>query len=195
MNADTLRAAPKLLSTARLRMEFPRPEHAATVMESVNASLPSLKFVGWGQVAFDAERARRFCERDAQRVSVGECLIYFAFEARSGAFVGNLDLHSFDFEVPRCEIGYVADSRCVGRGLMYEAATELLRIGFELGLERIAAYCDARNRRSIRFAEQLGLQREGLLRSFSRDPRGELCDEVVLALQRHDPRPVLRRRR
>ena len=192
MNADRLKSAPRTLWTPRLRLEQPRAEHAAAVMGSVNASLSELRHLGWGQAAFDAERALRFCEHDRELVAAGECLIYFAFERASGAFVGNLDLHSFAFDVPRCEIGYVGDARLAGRGLMFEAAAEVLRLGFALGVQRIEACCDARNLRSIHFAEQLGMQREGLLRSYARDPQGGLCDDVVLALLRNDPQPAVR---
>ena len=192
MNADTLKSAPAMLWTPRLRLEHPRPEHAAAVMESINASLPELRFIDWGLAAFDAERALRFCCKDMELVASGACLIYFAFERSSGAFVGNLDLHSFDFDVPRCEIGYVGDSRRAGEGLMFEAATEVLRLAFALGVQRVEASCDARNLRSIAFAEQLGMQREGLLRSHDRDPQGALCDDVILALLRDDPRPGVR---
>ena len=189
MNIDTLLGAPAQFTTARLRLERPRSEHAAVVMESVNASLAELRYIGWGQAAFDAERALRFCTHDAELVAAGECLIYFAFEQASGAFIGNLDLHSFDFDVPRGEIGYVGDVRRAGSGLMFEAATALLRLGFELGLERIEAVCDARNLRSIAFAEMLGMTREGLLRAHDRDPQGGLCDDVVLAMLRGDRWP------
>jgi len=186
VNAASLEAAPTTLLTARLRLELPRIDHAAVVMEGVNASLHALRFVGWGQAAFDAGRAQRFCERDAARVAAEECLIYFAFEQVGGAFVGNLDLHSFDFDVARCQIGYVGESRRAGRGLMHEAATAMVQLAFALGLERVEAYCDVRNARSIRFAERLGMRREGVACSSSRDPQGELCDEQVLARRRED---------
>ncbi len=192
MDVETLKAAPHTLHTPNLRLEQPRAEHAAAVMDGVNASLPELRYIGWGQGAFDVQRALRFCEHDRALVAAGECLIYFAFERVGGAFVGNLDLHSFAFEVPRCEIGYVGDVRRAGRGLMFEAATEVLRLGFALGVLRIEARCDARNLRSIRFAERLGMRREGRLRSYARDPQGGLCDDVVLALLRDDPQPSAR---
>lgn len=193
MNTETLLSAPAHFTTARLRLERPRPEHAAVVMESINASLAELRFVDWGRQAFDPERALRFCTRDAELVARGECLIYFAFEQRSGAFVGNLDLHSFDFDVPRGEIGYVGDTRRAGTGLMFEAATAMLKLGFELGLHRIEASCDARNLRAIAFAQMLGMTREGLLRGHDRDPQGALCDDVVLAMLRTDPWPSYNR--
>jgi RimJ/RimL family protein N-acetyltransferase len=192
MNRDTLKVAPATLWTSRLRLEKPRTEHAAAVMESINASLPELRYIDWGVAAFDAERALRFCEKDAELVASGTCLIYFAFERDSGAFVGNLDLHSFDFDVPRCEIGYVGDSRRAGSGLMFEAATAVLRLAFELGVVRVEAVCDARNARSIAFAQKLGMTREGLLRAHDRDPQGALCDDVLLALLSTDPFPAYR---
>lgn len=193
MDKHTLLGAPAQFTSARLRLERPRAEHAAAVMDSINASLAELRYIGWGGQAFDAERALRFCTKDAALVAAGECLIYFAFEEGSGAFVGNLDLHSFDHDVPRCEIGYVGDARRAGSGLMFEAATAVLKLGFGLGLERIEAVCDARNARSIAFAEMLGMTREGLLRAHDRDPQGQLCDDVVLAMLRGDPWPEVRR--
>jgi RimJ/RimL family protein N-acetyltransferase len=192
MNSTTLQTAPRTLATPRLRLEQPRPAHAAAVRDSVNASLADLRYIAWGKSPFDAEQALRFCARDARLVAQGKCLIYFAFEHVSGGFVGNVELHSFDFEVPRCEIGYVGDSRRAGRGLMFEAATAMLRLGFELGVERIEAVCDARNLRSIAFAQMLGMTREGLLRAHDRDPQGALCDDVVLAVLRGDPWPAPR---
>lgn len=181
--------APGALETARLRLEHPRAAHAAAVRDSVNVSLPGLGFVRWAQRPFDEDDARRFCEADAQQVAAGECLIYFAFERESGRFVGNLDLHTFDFDVPRCQVGYVGDSRLAGRGLMREAALAVIDLAFRLGFERVEAWCDLRNTRSIHFAQTLGLLYEGLMRGVERDPQGRLSDQVVLARLRGDPAP------
>ena len=159
------------------------------VRDSINSSLPSLRFVRWGQRPFDEADARRFCEADAEQVASGQCLIYFAFERESGRFIGNLDLHTFDFHVPRCQIGYVGDTRMAGRGLMREAALAVLDLAFQMGFERVEAWCDLRNARSIHFAQTLGLQYEGLMRGVERDPQGQLCDQVLLARLRSDMAP------
>lgn len=185
-----LERAPSLFETPRLRLEHPRGAHAAAVRDSVNVSLPGLGFVRWAQRPFDEDDARRFCEADAQQVASGECLIYFAFERETGRFVGNLDLHTFDFEVPRCQVGYVGDARMAGRGLMREAALAVVDLAFGLGFERVEAWCDLRNTRSVHFAQTLGLHYEGLMRSVERDPQGRLSDQVVLARLRGDPRPL-----
>jgi len=178
--------APRSVETTRLSLEWPRAEHAAAVRESVNASLDALQFVKWGQRAFSEDDALRFCEADAAQVAAGECLIYFAFDRTNRRFVGNLDLHTFDFAVPRCQIGYVGDVRLAGRGLMREAALAVIDVAFGLGVERIEAWCDLRNSRSIHFAQTLGLHYEGLMRHVERDPQGELCDQVLLARLRGD---------
>jgi RimJ/RimL family protein N-acetyltransferase len=190
MDRSTLQAAPQRLSTARLDLHWPHPRYASAVRDGINASLPTLAFVKWGQQPFDEEDARRFCEADLAQVERGECLIYFAFERASGRFVGNLDLHTFDFSVPRCQIGYVGDARMAGRGLMREAALGVIDLAFGLGVERVEAWCDFRNARSIHFAQTLGLHYEGLMRHVERDPQGRLCDQVMLARLRGDPRPA-----
>ncbi len=182
-------SAPRQITTPNLRLEWPRAEHAAAVRESVNASLAALRFVRWAQQPFDDDDARRFCEADAAQVAAGHCLIYFAFERTSGRFVGNLDLHTFDFGVPRCQIGYVGDTRFARRGLMREAALTLIDLAFELGVERVEAWCDLRNERSIHFAQTLGLVYEGLMRGVERDAQGALCDQVLLARLRGDRAP------
>ncbi len=184
-----LQRAPALIDTPRLRLEHPRAAHAAAVRDSVNVSLPGLGFVRWAQRPFDEDDARRFCEADAEQVASGECLIYFAFERTSGRFVGNLDLHTFDFEVPRCQVGYVGDARMAGRGLMREATLAVIDLAFNIGFERVEAWCDLRNARSIHFAQTVGLHYEGLMRSVERDAQGRLSDQVVLARLRGDPRP------
>ena len=181
MDARTLIGAPREIHTGRLRLLTPQADHAAAFLESHTTSLPLLRFIAWGQQLRDGRWAERFQRDAAAMVEAGECLIYNVFLRDGGAYVGRVDLHSFDFEVPRCEIGYVGDARHAGRGLMREAARAVIDAGFGLGLARIHAITDARNAGALRFAERLGLQREGVLRCWERDPQGALADAVILA--------------
>lgn len=181
MNERDLIAAPRELYTPRLRLESPREDHAATFVDSLLRSMPALRFVGWGLVERDLAWALDFCRRDAALVHSGGGIIFMAFERASGRYVGRIDLHTFDFEAPRCEIGYVGDEATAGRGLMREAVLAVMDMGFRIGLARIHAISDARNARALVFAERLGMQREGLLRHFERDPQGELCDVVMFS--------------
>jgi RimJ/RimL family protein N-acetyltransferase len=176
------------LHTARLRLETPRPDHAAAFAAGVAATMPALAYVAWGLRPRDIGWAQQFCEDDARSVAAGEDLVFHVFERDCGGWVGRIDVHTIDFKAARGEIGYVGDVRRAGRGLMREAALAVIELCFELGFERIEAMSDARNARALHFAETLGLQREGVLRHHERDPQGAFCDMVLYArLNPHTP--------
>jgi len=181
MDRKTLIGAPRELATARLRLESPREAHAPAFLDSLLRTLPALRFVGWGQAARDLPWAFDFCIGGERLFNEGECVIFNAFRQDDGRYIGRIDLHTFDFEAPRCEIGYVGDEASAGQGLMREAVLAVMALGFSLGLQRIHALSDARNHRALVFAERLGMQREGLLRAYERDPQGGLADMVMFA--------------
>jgi len=110
-----------------------------------------------------------------------------------GAVVGDLYLHVEDgwaqHEVREAarrsvaEIGWCLDSRHQGRGLVTEAATELVRICFEdLALRRLTAEAFADNAPSLRVMDKLGMRREALHRQESLHRDQGWVDSVVYAL-------------
>lgn len=119
-------------------------------------------------------------------VEAGDEIIYNVFEIATGDYVGRLDLHSWDADAPRCEIGYMADTRTSGRGLLREAAIACVELAFDIGAVRIQAMTDPRNTRSIMFAKALGMQEEGVLRNYERLD-DVLCDQVLLSTVRTRP--------
>lgn len=179
-----LAAAPTTLHTPRLRLEAPRPDHAEAFAAGVAASMASLAYVAWGLRPRSVAWALRFCEDDARSLAAGEDLAFHVFALADGAWVGRIDVHSNDFVACRGEIGYVGHQQRAGQGLMREAVLAVIELCFSLGYERIEAMSDARNTRALRFAEALGLQREGVLRRHERDPQGQLCDMVIYAILR-----------
>ena len=182
MNRQTLIEAPRRLTSERLVLEAPSSMHAPALHESINASLSTLSFIAWAQAPWTIERAVRFCENGLAMVEEGECLIFNAFRQVDGAFVGRVDLHTFDFETPRAEIGYVGDARHAGQGLMREAVLAVVNLGFEMGLARVEAISEVDNLRALHFAEKaLGFQCEGRLHHRERNARGELCDQLMFA--------------
>ena len=184
MTPIDLTAAPTELRTPRLRLQSPRAEHAAPFAEALAASRPELGFVSWGQQPRDLAWAQRFCDDEARVVAEGRGLAFHVLEAADGGWVGRIDIHTLDLEAARGEIGYVGHSQHAGRGLMREATLAVIELCFGLGFERIEAMSDARNTRALRFADSLGLQREGLLRRHERDLQGHHCDMVLFAALR-----------
>ncbi|MEY4749040.1 MAG: hypothetical protein RIQ60_1254 [Pseudomonadota bacterium] len=205
---ELLRRAPARFTTERLQLEQICIEHAPMLREAVLASQADLFYIDWAQGLWDMERARNFCRKSASGVALGGYLSYLAFERLPGVratsltggligarllrgrYVGLLDLHSFDWRVPSCQIGYVGDSAQRGRGLMREAALALMHAAHGWGVHRIEAWCDARNLRSQRFAAMLGLSFEGRLRQVDVDVSGQRCDQMVYARLEGDPWPA-----
>ena len=123
--------------------------------------------------AFAAEN-----ERDAATVAavlrLEECLI------------GHMPFHAW--YAPRIyEIGWVLHPRYQGQGYATEAATALLRYGFEtLGLHRIIATCQPENVASWRVMEKLGMVREAHFRKVFPVDESTWLDEYLYALLEED---------
>ena len=189
MGPQQVSSAPAELHTARLTLLGPRLEIAPLFVASLNRSLPALSFIAWAQEQRPEAWGRQFIEHDLAMRSQGECLAYYAFERNTGAYVGRIDLHSWDFDAPRCEVGYVGDVLSAGRGLMREAVLACVDLAFALGAARVQALSEADNARALRFAEHaLGFRREGVLRNFERDAQGRLGTQVMFAAFRPDAR-------
>ena len=189
MQRQDLAHAPAQLDTPQLRLHSPCPDFGSLFVESLNFSLPGLTHIGWAQRARDTEWGATFMQHGIELIAAGDCLIYYAFERASGTdrgrYVGRIDLHSWDFEAPRCEVGYVGDVRTAGRGLMREAVLACVDLAFSLGAARVQALSEADNSRALHFAEHaLKFTREGVLRNFERDAQGRLGSQVMFAAYR-----------
>ncbi len=176
-------AAPRQFETERTRLEAPSFAQVPVRMAWAAAAHDELHFVDWWRKSTAKDVAERSAQSEIAAVEAGTEIIYNVFEKETNAYVGRIDLHSFDADAPRCEIGYMADPRTQGRGLLREAAHACVELAFSLGFARVQAITDPRNVRSIAFAKALGMQEEGLLRNYER-LNGELCDQVVLAVCR-----------
>jgi len=60
------------------------------------------------------------------------------------------------------EIGYTFNAKYQGKGYAYESAYSLMKYAFsDMNVRRIIAYCDAKNSKSWKLLERLGMRREG----------------------------------
>jgi RimJ/RimL family protein N-acetyltransferase len=86
----------------------------------------------------------------------------------------------------RAEIGYSLARAHWGKGFASEAVRALIDWAFPTyGLAKVFARADARNERSWRLMEKLGMKREGILRHHRAIPGGR-ADEVVYGLLREE---------
>jgi ribosomal-protein-alanine N-acetyltransferase len=86
-------------------------------------------------------------------------------------------------------LGYVLSEDYWGKGLMTEAAREVIRYAFEdMGLDLISVYHYPSNIRSKRVIEKCGFQYEGTLKRASVIFNGNIYDDVCYSLTREDYR-------
>jgi [ribosomal protein S5]-alanine N-acetyltransferase len=86
----------------------------------------------------------------------------------------------------RAEVGFALGRRHWGQGYMAEALPALVEFAFgQLGLYRLEADADPRNRASIRALERLGFKQEGYLRGRYH-LHGEIQDAILFGLLRPD---------
>lgn len=133
----------------------------------------------------DRDEARDVLVRVASKVAIDEAhddLLLAVLTKESGAIVGHVTLERTSREHQQGEIGYVLHPDHQGHGFATEAASVMLRLGFEgLGFHRIVGRLDARNVASARVLERLGMRREAHLRE-NEFIKGEWCDELVYAM-------------
>jgi RimJ/RimL family protein N-acetyltransferase len=112
----------------------------------------------------------------------GEALILGAERADSGELIGDLMLRWLSAEHACGEIGYVFSPAHGGRGYAAEAAHAVLHLAFgDLGLHRVIARIDARNKPSARLVARLGMRQEAHLIG-NEWFKGEWTDELDFAL-------------
>jgi RimJ/RimL family protein N-acetyltransferase len=141
------------------------------------------RYLPWDPLDLDEARAK--LEQRVQQDHLdadGDPLLLAAVERVTGRVVGELMLALKSVTSRQGEIGWSFHPDVHGRGLATEGAREVLRLGFEVvGLHRIIAGSDARNRASIRVMERLGMRQEAHFVE-SDFHKGEWAGEIVFAL-------------
>jgi ribosomal-protein-serine acetyltransferase len=175
------------IETSRLSLAPSATEHARSLWEAVEASLPEL--TPWMPWASDDsyEHNRDFLKmsHDAWQRSEAWTFTIF-FEGRAAGTVG---LSGFQPLIASAELGYWLRTDLAGRGLMTEAAAAVVAFGFEeVGLHRIELHAGVANTGSIRVAEKVGFKRVGMLRDGSCGGAG-WYDCHVFDLLESDERP------
>lgn len=144
----------------------------------------------------DVDATRAPLERRKAMTAIDEehdGLILTAVLKDTGTLIGHVTLELKSREYRQGEIGYVLHPDHQGHGYATEAATVMLRLGFEeLDLHRIVGRLDARNVASAGVLERLGMRREAHLRE-NEFVKGEWVDELVYAILATEWRSALAR--
>ncbi|MDQ6639892.1 MAG: GNAT family N-acetyltransferase [Pseudomonadota bacterium] len=181
-------AAPNLIESERLfvravdKLDLPALLEVNS-SEEVTALLPYAK---WESMADGEAWLRRMEGLQA----TGLALQFVVVSKASGLAIGTCLVFRFEEGSARAELGYVLGRSHWGRGLMHEALVALIGCAFEsMGLRRLEAEVDPRNRSSARLLERLGFTKEGLLRQRW-VAKGEVKDVEMYGLLRDEWPPM-----
>ena len=168
--------------TERLRLRAFRSDDL-DALNSFQSRADVARYLYWGPRS-RAESAAALAKRvhSAELQKEGQFIAVAVELTETGQLIGDLNLDYLSSEHRSGEIGFIFHPDFHGQGYAAEAATEMLRLGFEdLGLHRIIGRCDGRNTASASLMERLGMRKEAHLRE-NEMVKGEWADELVFAI-------------
>ncbi|MEO8524069.1 MAG: GNAT family protein [Caldimonas sp.] len=147
--------------------------------EEVTALLP---YARWTSMA-DGEA---WLKRMEGIQATGLAVQFVVVSKSTGVAIGTCLLFRFEEGSARAELGYALGRTYWGQGLMQEALEALVGSAFHsMGLRRLEAEVDTRNRPSARLLERLGFRKEGLMRGRW-VTKGEVKDMEMYGLLRSE---------
>ena len=122
------------------------------------------KYLLWSPHS-SAEYSKTFLKFVSKKYRAGQFYDWAVEEKLSGKMIGTCGFTSIDTEHKKGEIGYVINPDFWGRGYATEAASEMLRFGFEvLELNRIECRFMKENEASFKVMKKLDMTFEGYMR-------------------------------
>ena len=151
------------LTTARLNLRAPTLDDATDLFERYTQDPIVTQNLTW--VPHDSiERTHTFLRRCLAGVADGSVLPWVITERSDDRPIGMVELRPRGH---RAELGYVLARDWWGRGLMSEGARAVVDWAFEdPAVFRVGAVTDVANLASVRVLENIGMEREGLLRRW-----------------------------
>lgn len=174
-------ALPEYLHSERLTLRVPSLRDAGALNALIQESFDNLsQWLPWARSRPSVDDTSTYISGALEAVARKEKLPLLIFLRDTGELIGSSGFHAIDWSVPRMEIGYWLANRFVGHGYMVEAVCAQTDFAFSvLGARRIEIRMDNLNERSWKVAERSGYSLDGILRSHSRGPAGELRDDRV----------------
>ncbi len=178
-----MRAAPTM-RTRRLILDAPVAEDAPELQRLAGAREIADTTLAIPH-PYELDHAVAWIEQQRKEVERGRA-ISFAVRLPDRTLIGSVGLRDIDPEHLQAELGFWIGRDWWGRGYAREAATAVIRYGFEsLALNRIYAHHMTRNPAAGRVLQASGMQREGVLRQRVRK-WGVFEDVVVYAVLRDE---------
>ncbi len=137
---------------------YPHIAYAEEILEAIQQNSTHLsRYLKWVDDITTVEAERNFLEGVLTQVAKGEALLYLIFDEEQ--FIGMIDLHAFDKETRKAEVGYWLAEAYTKRGITTNAVKLLCDIAFEdLALNKLELRANVNNKGSNRVAEKVGFR-------------------------------------
>jgi RimJ/RimL family protein N-acetyltransferase len=182
------RGFPETLDTDRLILRRYSAHHSAAILQIVAenreqlirefAQLASLRSLYDAQ-AFVAEKRKQW--------RLAKTFAYGIWRKVPEQLIGQIQVKNIAWDIPSAELGYFIGRASQRQHYASEAIKKQLQTAFEqMQFQRLFLRILPSNHASLRLAEKLGFQQEGLHRNAFRCGLGELHDVYYLAMLRQD---------
>ncbi len=181
---------PDSFETERLLLRTPRAGDGRMMNAAIVASHSLLQpWMEWAQYLPTLQESERYCRMMYSQYMGRTQFAYNLLRKTDGAFVGHSSLHTIDWTVPACEIGYWAHADYQGQGYITEAVLGIVNFAFEfIKMARIELRCNVRNTASAAVARRAGFTLCGTLQNNTLDVYGGLRSTYVFEkLSPHKP--------
>lgn len=173
-----------ILETPRLLLHGITPEQYDHLFRSRSEEELRSFFGTVSEADWEKERTKH---REGM-VSYGKTFRTFLLQEKNGGqTIGSCGFHTWYHPHRRAEIGYALyHPELMGRGLMKEALTAVVRHGFgPMNLNRIEAFTSRENIASQRLLLGMGFREEGVMRGHY-CKNGNIEDSVIFGLLQHE---------
>ena len=142
-------------------------EDAQETYTAVRESLTDLKpWMSWASDDYSLNETREFIRLTRARWQEGTLFAFAITDSKSGRMLGGCSISHIHPVYHLCNLGYWVRSSSRGKGVAGRAALLASRYAFEkVGLLRVEIVIAPGNAASIRVAEKIGAQYEGILRN------------------------------
>ncbi|UPK70358.1 GNAT family N-acetyltransferase [Chitinophaga filiformis] len=162
-----------------------QPGDAPTLFNQLDASRRSLRrFLPWVDYNTNEEHTLRFIEMMLRKAEDQEAIAFgIWYQAQ---LCGVIDLHCWDHQLDKAEIGYWLGEQFRSKGIAVSACKALVSFAFQtLKLNKIEVRFALQNIESAQIPIRLGFAKEGILR-HSAKLHGQYADTVVMGILRQD---------
>jgi RimJ/RimL family protein N-acetyltransferase len=175
---------PERIEAERVYLRAVQMGDGSLVRAGVEETFEQLhQWMPWAKHMPSMAESETFARESAAKFRTKEEFDFLLFHKSDDRYLGNLGIHTIDWDVPRFELGYWLRISEQGNGYVTEAVGAICDLLFdELKAERIEIRCDNRNLNSAAVAERAGFTLEAVLRNNSRDNEGGLRSTRVYVL-------------